>query len=72
LRIVLEDYGFTLERSSGSHHSFQVKIGGEFRLFVVPYSRPIKSVYVRDAIELIDEIIAEQQTEKGDNNGSDE
>ena len=57
LRTVLEDYGFTLERSSGSHHSFKAKIAGEFRLLVVPYSRPVRPIYVKDAIELIDEII---------------
>jgi predicted RNA binding protein YcfA (HicA-like mRNA interferase family) len=32
LRALLEDHGFALERSSGSHHSFKVKIKGEFVL----------------------------------------
>ena len=66
LRIVLEDYGFVLERSSGSHHSFKVKVAGEFRLLVVPYSRPVRPIYVKDAIELIDEIIEEQQIGEDD------
>jgi predicted RNA binding protein YcfA (HicA-like mRNA interferase family) len=44
LQIVLEDFGFELERSSGSHHSFKVRIRGEYQLLVVPYSRPVKPV----------------------------
>ncbi len=56
LRKVLEDYGFVLDRSSGSHHSFKVEIKGEFRLFVVPYRRPLKPVYVKEALKLIEEI----------------
>ncbi len=66
LRMVVEDYGFTLERSSGSHYSFKVEIAGEFRLLVVPYSKPVKPIYVKDAIELIDEILAEQQIGEDD------
>jgi len=57
LKSVLEDFGFDLVRSSGSHHSFNVTIAGEPRLFVVPYQRPVKSVYVREALQLIDEIL---------------
>lgn len=56
LRKLLEDYGFSLERSSGSHHSFKVSINKEYVLFVVPYRRPIKLVYVKEALKLIDEI----------------
>lgn len=61
LRLVLEDFGFILERSSGSHHSFKIRIRGENQLLVIPYSRPVKSIYVKEAVALIDEIIAERQ-----------
>lgn len=61
LRLVLEDCGFELVRSSGSHHSFSVTIEGESRLFVVPYKHPVKPVYVREALKLIDQILAEQE-----------
>lgn len=54
LQQVLEDHGFTLQRSSGSHHSFGVMIKGEYRLFVVPYRKPVKAVYIKAALELID------------------
>jgi predicted RNA binding protein YcfA (HicA-like mRNA interferase family) len=63
LRTVLEDYGFVLERSSGSHHSFKVEINGQYVLFVLPYRRPIKSNYVRDALKLIEEIEAQNPVE---------
>lgn len=56
LRQVLEDHGFVLERSSGSHRIFQLRVGDETILFVVPYRKPIKPIYVKDAVGLIDEI----------------
>lgn len=59
LRLVLEDCGFELVRSSGSHHSFSVMIDGESRTLVVPHRHPIKP-YVREALKLIDHILAEQ------------
>lgn len=69
LRIVLEDFGFEFVRSNGSHHSFNVVINGEPRLFVVPYKHPIKAVYVREALDLIDKIQEEQaQDTEGDEN----
>ena len=69
LRIVLEDFGFEFVRSNGSHHSFNVVINGEPRLFVVPYKHPIKAVYVREALDLIDKIQEEQaQDTEGNEN----
>lgn len=70
LRTLLEDYGFILERSSGSHHSFKVEINGEYVLFVLPYRRPVKLNYVKDAVKLIEEIEAQSQLEdeEGDDN----
>jgi predicted RNA binding protein YcfA (HicA-like mRNA interferase family) len=72
LRQVLEDYGFALERSSGSHHSFKVEINGVWTLFVVPYSRPVKLMYVKDAIALIEEIEAQKpiESDEDDQSGS--
>jgi predicted RNA binding protein YcfA (HicA-like mRNA interferase family) len=70
LRTLLEDYGFVLERSSGSHHSFKVEINGEYILFVLPYRRPVKPNYVKDAVKLIEEIEVQSQLddEEGDDN----
>lgn len=66
LRQLLEDYGFVLERSSGSHHSFKVQIKGETILFVVPYRRPVKPNYVKDALLLIEELEAWMELEDKD------
>lgn len=63
LRKVLEDFGFELKRSSGSHHSFSIIIEGEPHLLVIPYRRPVKTVYVREALKLIDHLIEEEREE---------
>lgn len=72
LRQLLEDYGFVLQRSSGSHHSFKVQIKGEYILFVVPYRRPVKSNYVRDALQLIEEIEAQLEDKDDKDEPADE
>jgi predicted RNA binding protein YcfA (HicA-like mRNA interferase family) len=53
---LLESYGFVLRRSSGSHHSFVVTIGEQKVLLVVPYRRPLKVVYVKKTLKLIEQI----------------
>jgi len=60
LRLVLEDYGFEYKQTVGSHYTYTVNIGGQRKLFVVPYRRPVKPIYVRRALKLIDQIIEEQ------------
>ena len=60
LRRVLEDYGFEHKRTSGSHHTFSYTQGGETKLFTVPFRRPIKAVYVKKVLKLLDQIIEEQ------------
>lgn len=54
LRAVLESAGFTLVRTKGSHHIFSHP--RQRRLLVVPYRRPLLPVYVRKALEAIDEL----------------
>ena len=61
LRTLLEAFGFELQRTRGSHHSFVRKSGGRKRLLAVPYAHPLKAVYVRMALALIDEILAEEE-----------
>lgn len=60
LQQVLADYGFILKRSRGSHHSFTVIIDGNKELLVVPYKKRVNPIYVNQALELINRIIAEQ------------
>lgn len=68
LRKVLDDYGFEYRQTVGSHYTFTVKINGEDKLLVVPYRRPVKLIYVKKALKLIDQIIEEQE----DDDDSDE
>lgn len=60
LRRVLEDYGFVYRQTVGSHYTFTYILAGETKLFVVPFRRPLKPVYVKRAVRLIDAIIQEQ------------
>ncbi|MCI0348500.1 MAG: hypothetical protein L0Z53_03655, partial [Acidobacteriales bacterium] len=57
LRLVLEDYGFEYKQSVGSHYTFSYVLGGQTKLFVVPFRRPVKPIYVKRALKLIDQII---------------
>jgi predicted RNA binding protein YcfA (HicA-like mRNA interferase family) len=56
LRKLLEMYGFTLKRTRGSHHSFKGLVSGQSVLFVVPYKQPLKEIYVKKALILIEQI----------------
>ncbi len=37
LRRLLEDYGFELKRTKGSHHAFVGYVGGQKVVVVIPY-----------------------------------
>lgn len=66
LRRVLENYGFEYRQTVGSHYTFSYELGGQTKLFVVPFRRPVKPVYVKRAIRLIDEIVEEQGEDEPD------
>lgn len=66
LQTVLEDYGFVLDRTDGSHNSFVGKVRGEDVLLTIPLSHPLKPVYVKQALALIDQIEAEVEEDKTD------
>ncbi len=61
LRRVLEDYGFVYRQTVGSHYTFSVSIGGTTKLLVVPFRRPVKAIYIKKALELIDQVIAAEE-----------
>lgn len=68
LRQVLEDYGFILKSSVGSHHVFNAKIGEQLWRLTVPYRKPhLKAIYVKDALTAIDEIIELQSNDEDKN-----
>lgn len=56
LRRLLEDYDFELKRTKGSHHSFVGYVGDEKVTVVIPYRRPLKEVYVKNVLKILDEI----------------
>ncbi len=60
LRKVLEDYGFEYRQAVGSHYTFTFVLGGQTKLLVIPFKRPLKSVYVKHALKLIDQVVQEQ------------
>ena len=72
LRRVLEDYGFEYKQTVGSHYTFSYVLGSQTKLFVVPFRRPVKPVYVKRALKLIDQIIEEQGEDEPDESDSEE
>ena len=55
LRTALEWFGFELERITGSH--WQYRHPTLVEKVVIPYRRPVKRAYVRDALKAIDEVM---------------
>ena len=60
LRQVLEDYGLWLDRVAGSHYVFGYNMGGQELTFIIPFKKRVKRIYVKTALQLIDQIIEEQ------------
>lgn len=71
LRQILEDHGFILARVTGSHHIFVAEIGGHVWKLTIPFHKPIKTTYVRTALNAIDEINAVQTLNAADEDESD-
>jgi hypothetical protein len=59
LRQVLEDFGFEHRHTTGSHYTFNVELADGSHLLVVPFNRPVKTIYVRKALGLIDKVLGE-------------
>ncbi len=57
LQLLLETFGFELDRIRGSHYIFVGLIGGDEVTLAVPAKHPIKAVYVTRVLELIDEVL---------------
>lgn len=68
LRRLLEDYGFELKRTKGSHHSFVGYIGDEKTTIVIPFRRPLQQVYVEKVLNILDEIepLESDESEEGE------
>jgi hypothetical protein len=60
LQTLLLAFGFTLRGSGGSHHVFVRQVAGRKVRLVIPYRQPhVKVAYVKDTLELIDQIESE-------------
>lgn len=58
---LLSRFGFKLERISGSHHVFRFSDDEQTQSISVPlHGRKVKTVYVRQVIELLDELFPEE------------
>ena len=69
LETLLIQFGFTLVRVKGSHHFFHYQQGSIQAIMVVPvHGSAVKTQYVKDAIDLLDELFPEEagQTEDDD------
>jgi predicted RNA binding protein YcfA (HicA-like mRNA interferase family) len=62
LHQLLQDYGFELRRVTGSHHIFEYTLGEERLKFIVPFGRPVKSYYIKEAIRII-ALMAQSESE---------
>lgn len=72
LKQVLEDFGFVHVRSSGSHHTFIAIIGDKNWRLTIPFNRPIKTPYIKQSLEAIDEILTEDDIREIPTNFMDE
>jgi predicted RNA binding protein YcfA (HicA-like mRNA interferase family) len=72
LRQVMEDHGFIVDRSSGSHYQFRAAVGDRMWKLTIPFHRPhVKTPYVSKALRAIDEIIQAQSAD-GESEKTDE
>lgn len=52
----LEDWGFLLVRSKGSHHRFEGLLKGKTYALTIPFHRPVKEAYITEALAIIDAV----------------
>ena len=60
LRAALESVGFTLERIRGSHYRYSHPALA--RNLIIPYRRPLRPVYVKDALKAIDKVMSDDDS----------
>ena len=60
LRLVLEAEGFVLDHATGSHHIFRFQTDDQVLKIVIPFGRPVKPIYVRQALATIDKLKPEE------------
>lgn len=65
--MLLMGFGFTLARISGSHQIYEYAEGDIWRQVIVPlHGRKVKKLYVKKAVEVVDELFPDEETEGTD------
>jgi len=72
LRRLLEDYGFELKRTKGSHNSFVGYVGDEKTTIVITFRRALQQVYVEKVLSILDEIEPMESDEAEESEDDDE
>lgn len=69
---LLSGFDFSLARVTGSHHIYEFEKGGLWKQVVVPlHGRKVKPVYVKKAIEVIDDLFPEEELDNEEDNEQD-
>lgn len=66
LEQVLKDYGILRDHESGSHYIFRYNLNGQNKKLSIPYRKPIKAIYVKESIAVIDQIRETQEADESD------
>lgn len=61
LEQVLKDYGILRDHATGSHYIFRYTLNGQDLRLTIPYRKPVKVIYVKESIAVIDQIRAIEQ-----------
>ncbi|MBE2267083.1 MAG: type II toxin-antitoxin system HicA family toxin [Anaerolinea sp.] len=70
---LLSRFGFTLARVSGSHHIYEYDDGDAWKQVIVPlHGSKVKKVYVKKAVEVIDELFPAEPEDQVEESGDDE
>ncbi len=70
---LLSRFGFTLARVSGSHHIYEYDDGDIWKQVIVPlHGSKVKKVYVKKAVEVIDELFPAESENQVEESGDDE
>jgi predicted RNA binding protein YcfA (HicA-like mRNA interferase family) len=67
VQTLLQRFGFTPARTSGSHHIFEYDDGERFQQIVVPLrGRKVKKVYVRRVVAILDILFPVEEDDGGE------
>jgi hypothetical protein len=63
---VLNDYGIQRDHATGSYYIFRDNLNGQNLRMSIPSHQPIKVIFVKEAVVIIDQIRAEQKEGESD------